>query len=291
MIFVHDITVFVMLVLYKGSVIVLASSSDWETIEALAEEHPYVVAVLNQAKDYVCSGTVINKMTVLTSGGCINPVPHYVVVGTAVFSNNINNNSIFQVSFSKLHADFILDIQEENLNIKQMHSNIGLIFTIRPFLDYYLESAVIGNYYASELKDKKLRMVGFGQIGASEALVLQQQAYHQMACKNPKWYYCICGIEYSAITYEEPFGEGAPVLYNNVVVGVAASTTGSLVLNRNINYNIFTVIGPYLQWIEKSKWNSIIELKEKRNNSVKQTGSENHLLVILANVILNKLVI
>ncbi|CAH2100020.1 unnamed protein product [Euphydryas editha] len=291
MIFTHATVPFLLLVFNKEIEKVLSSYSDWQRIETLAEEYPYIVAILNHEKDYVCTGTVINKRTVLTSGRCINPVPHYVTTGTAVFWKNQSSNNVFEVAFTKLHGDYIFNFHERDLSISQMHSNIGLIFTVKPFLDLYLESANIGNYFASELKGKKLLMVGYGNIKEPEVIVLQQQTYHQVPCKNPKWYYCICGIEYSAINYEEPFGEGAPVLYNDVVVGISASPSGSLTQNRNINYNIFTVIGPYLPWIEKSKSSIVLQLKNLSNSvSQSKTYEKRFIFITIAITMLNKLI-
>nr|XP_034840827.1 uncharacterized protein LOC117996798 [Maniola hyperantus] len=242
---------------------------DWTTVELLAEEHPYIVAILNQDKEYICTGTVLDKRTVLTSGGCINPDPHYVVVGTAVLGQQVNNNNIFKVAFARVHGDYVFEIQGSDPNISQMHSNIGLVFTARPILEFFVNAPPIGNYYASELREKKMIMIGFGHIKTSGATVLQNQAYYQIPCKNPKWYYCICGLEYADISYVKPFGEGAPVLYGDEVVGIAASPSDSLGLKNNIIYNVFTVIGPYTSWIEKSKSDSsVLELKTKLRNAI-----------------------
>lgn len=290
MIFTHAIVIILTIIFNIETERVLSSYSDWQRIETLAEEYPYVVAILNEAKNYVCTGTVINKRTVLTSGGCINPVPHYITVGAAVFRKNQSNNSVFEIAFTKLHGDYVFEFQEADLSISQMHSNIGLIFTVRPFLDLFLECASIGNYFAPELKGKKLLMVGYGKVKESEALVLQQQMYHQVACKNPKWYYCICGIEYSAVSSEEPFGEGGPVLYNDVVVGISASPSGSLTLNRNVNYNIFTVIGPYLPWIEKSKSSIVVQLKNLSNTTSQSNIYEKCIIIVLTVTLFNKFI-
>lgn len=262
MLFYH---LFYVLIFSKEITYVVGNSEDWRTIENLAESHPYVVAILNLAKDCMCSGTIIGEKTVLTSGGCINPKPHYIAVGSAVFNNKLNK-SLIPITYTKTHGDYIFDVQETELKVNRMNSNIGLIFVLRPVLNLYLESAIIGNYYASELKEKKLVMVGFGYIRTSNIVVLQQQAYQQTGCMNPTWYYCICGIEYFPVSYEESFGEGAPVLLDETVVAIAATPSGSLTLKKNINYNIFTVIAPYSRWIEKSISDTVVELKIRSSN-------------------------
>ncbi|KAJ8734721.1 hypothetical protein PYW08_013971 [Mythimna loreyi] len=232
------------------------SPQDWQVIETLAEEHPYLVGLLSGAKDYICTGSIINKRSILTSGSCVSFNPRYVLTSAALYNKKINKRSVFDVAYTKLHGDYIFDLKTLEPNVTRMHSNIGLVFVKRPVLEIFVVAVEIGNYYASELKDKKLVAVGYGRLDSSDTVALQHQAYHQTPCTNPKWYYCVCGIEYSTHTktYNYEFGTGAPVLLGQTLVGVTATPCGTLSMkNLGIKYNIFTVIGPYLPWIEKSQ--------------------------------------
>uniref|UniRef100_A0A2A4K7U3 Peptidase S1 domain-containing protein n=1 Tax=Heliothis virescens TaxID=7102 RepID=A0A2A4K7U3_HELVI len=232
-----------------------SNPQDWRVIESLAEEYPYVVGLLNGMRDYICTGSIISKQSILTSGSCVSYEPKYALISAAMYKKHVNNGTVFEVAYTKLHADYIFDLKTSDPNVTRMHSNIGLVFVTRPVLEVFINSADIGNYYASELKEKKLIAVGYGRLGSSDTVALQHQAYHQTPCTNPKWYYCVCGIEYSTYTktYTFEFGTGAPVLYGAELVGIAATPCGTLSMkNLGIKYNIFTVIGPYLPWIDKS---------------------------------------
>lgn len=225
--------------------------SDWRIIEGLAEEHPYIVALLSSMKNYLCTGSIINKRCVLTSGHCAANKPKYVV-NSAVYTKGINNNTIFNVYSTTLHTDYIFDLQKTNPNITKLHSNIGLVFVDRPFLELFINIAEMGNYFASELRNKKMIAIGYGYLDTPNTVVLQSQTYLQVPCLNPKWYYCVCGKEYQMTgkTYLAEFGVGAPLLLESVLVGVTAAPCGSLSRDA-MKYNIFTVVGPYLPWMEK----------------------------------------
>ncbi|XP_047031147.1 uncharacterized protein LOC124638259 [Helicoverpa zea] len=243
-----------------------SNPEDWKVIESLAEEYPYVVGLLNGMKDYICTGSIISKQSILTSGSCVTYDPKYALISAAMYNKHVNNGTVFEVAYTKLHADYIFDLKTSDPNVTRMHSNIGLVFVTRPVLEVFINSADIGNYYASELKEKKLIAVGFGRLGTADTVALQHQAYHQTPCTNPKWYYCVCGIEYSSYTktYNFEFGTGAPVLYGAELVGITATPCGTLTMkNLGIKYNIFTVIGPYLPWIDKSQMNTVNKHKLK----------------------------
>lgn len=227
---------------------------DWRRFEALAEEHPYIVALLSGMKDYVCTGSVINKVCVLTSGNCVTYDPKYVAVNTAVYNKKLSNNTIFTISATLKHGDYMFQLKTADPNLTRMHSNIGLVFVDRPLLEYFINVADLGNFYASELKDMDLTAIGYGNLGSSNLVGLQYQIYHQTACMNPKWYYCVCGIEAQITTYVNEFGQGGPILLGSALVGISAAPCGTLLLrNLGVKYNAFTVVGPYLPWVEKSK--------------------------------------
>ncbi|CAG4925266.1 unnamed protein product [Colias eurytheme] len=227
---------------------------DWRIIEILAEEHPYIVALLSNTKNYTCTGVIISERAILTSGRCVFPEPTFVAVNSAVLGKMTNRNNIFEIAFTRAHEDYMYEVNELNQNITRMHSNLAIAFTVRAILLQFTESAILGNYFESELKNKILSVTGYGQLKNSDLAILQIQEYKQVACSNPKWYYCICGTEYSSeITYELPFGEGAPIFYGHEVVGITASPVGSLSLKEDVDYNIFTVITPYMTWITKTQ--------------------------------------
>lgn len=237
---------------------------DWRVVESLAEQYPYVIALLNLTKDYMCTGVIVNKRTVLTAGSCIDPELRYIAVGYAVLSKSITTKSLFGISSMSLHGDYLFELKAPDPNVTQMHSNIGLVFSARPNLETYIPSADLGNYFAPELQQKKLIVIGYGKINGTNLAVLQQQLYHQTPCTNPKWYYCVCGFELRADrkTYIQEFGQGAPVLLGSDVVGVAAAPCGSLELSTMmVKYNIFTVLGPYLPWIAKLHSNYTVRFR------------------------------
>ncbi|XP_052753694.1 uncharacterized protein LOC113514667 [Galleria mellonella] len=241
---------------------VVSRQNDWLTIETLAEVHPYIVGLLNNTKDYMCTGTIIDKQTVLTSGSCISKKLKYIVMGMAVLRKNINNNNLIEIASTKLHGGYVFEFKSSQYNITRMHSNIGLVLSSRPVLIYYFEGPKIGKYFASELKSATLTAVGYGKIDNSDTLVLQAQTYHQIPCTNPKWYYCVCGIEYSTNrrSNEQEFGKGAPVLRESELAAITAIPCGILTLkSMGVKYNIFTVVGPYLPWIEKIQLNFTID--------------------------------
>ncbi|KAF9419272.1 hypothetical protein HW555_004199 [Spodoptera exigua] len=257
---------------------------DWKVIEALAEEYPFVVGLLSGTKDYICTGGIISKRSILTSGSCVSYDPKYVLLNTAMYNKRINTTSMFEVAYTKLHTDYIYDLKTSDPNVTRMHSNIGLVFVLPPILELFVIAADVGNYYASELKEKKLIAVGYGRLGASDTIALQHQAYHQTPCTNPKWYYCVCGIEYSTYTrtYTYEFGIGAPVMLGSELVGITATPCGTLSMkNLGIKYNIFTVIGPYLPWIDKSERQPNVLVQMQTISASGQSASSLLLLCIL----------
>ncbi|KOB51927.1 putative protein containing trypsin domains, partial [Operophtera brumata] len=140
-------------------------------------------------------------------------------------------------------------------NVFRMHSNIGLVFVVRPVLNLFIQPVEFGKYYATELQNTELITVGYGDIRSSRAVVLQYEIYDEAPCPSPRWYYCICGVEsnHTTETYENYFGNGAPVFLGYEVVGVTAFAAGTLYLSEaGEKYNVFTVIAPYLPWIEKA---------------------------------------
>lgn len=228
--------------------------SDWRIVNFIAEQHPYIVALLNSNKSFICTGTIISKQAILTSGHCVKQGPDYIAVSLAVIGRDVNEKSLHKVAFTKLHSDYVFKLNPSP-NSTQIHSNIGLVFAEQPVLTFGVENADVGDYFAAELRDKELTVVGLGYLTGSNVTILQKQAYHHSPCTYPKWYYCVCGFEYSVEprTYEEEFGEGAPVLYGSEVVAVAVTNCGRLKMSESgINYNIFTVIGPYKGWIWKT---------------------------------------
>lgn len=253
----------------------IASPSDWTAVERLIEEQPYIVALLNHTFDYLCTGTIISKKTVLTSGSCVNYNPKLVAVGVAVVSKKTSKSSVLDVAYTQLHGDYHFEMKAVEPNVTRMHSNIGLVIVARPILMLYIPAAEIGNYYASELQDLELKTVGFGEIRKTRSVVLQYANYNQAPCANPRWYYCICGVEESNVleTYEKNFGDGAPVFFGNEVVGVTASASGTLSLKATgVKYNVFTVIGPYLTWIEKVGVNATLNMRA-RSKAIRNQGS------------------
>ncbi|XP_038209517.1 arginase-1 [Zerene cesonia] len=249
-----------------------ASFRDWRIIEILAEEHPYIVALLSNTKNYTCTGVIISQRAILTSGRCVSPEPTFVAVNSAVVGKMLHRNNIFEIAFTRVHEDYMYEVNELNQNVTRMHSNLAIVFTVRAVLLQFTESAILGNYFESELKNKILSVTGYGQLKNSDVAVLQIQEYKQVACSNPKWYYCICGIEYSSeITYELPFGEGAPIFYEDEVVGITSCPVGSISLKGDVDYNIFTVITPYKTWITKTQLD-INEHGDKKPRSKETNG-------------------
>lgn len=227
---------------------------DWRDIEMIAETHPYIVALLNGCKIYSCTGTIINERTVLTSGTCVQKDLNYIAVALAAFDIDVDNRTLFKVASKRLHEDYNVDLSyDSNENITRMVSNIGLVFTIKPYLELFVNSATVGGYLIPDLRKAELNLVGYGNL-AKQRTVLQSQIYHQTSCMNPEWYNCFCGIENvnAPKPYAENFGEGAPLLYGSSIVGIATFPSGSLALEgSHIIYNIFTFTNAYVYWINK----------------------------------------
>ncbi|CAF4784476.1 unnamed protein product [Pieris macdunnoughi] len=261
-----------------GTIIMGNNIYDWKIIETLAERHPYIVALLNNTKNYACTGVIIDHRSILTSGACVHPEPLYVAVGSAIAGQRTNDNNIFKIAYTKAHEDFFFELGR-NYNVTRMHSNIALVFTVKPVLLYFCESAILGNYFESELKDKKLSTTGYGEL-RNALTVLQHQRYRQVACTNPKWYYCICGIESSVdTTYDLYFGEGGPVFYGDEVIGISSFPSGLMRLKDDVRYNVFTVISPYLEWIKKQQRN---EFPEFRHNGYNKCKHNVHVVFLIA---------
>ncbi|XP_030028071.2 uncharacterized protein LOC115445784 [Manduca sexta] len=283
----HQVKIFFVVI----SVCVMIASEEithphhWKMIEHLAETHSYIVAILNEAKNYTCTGSIINKQTILTSGSCLNPEPAYVAVGVAIFGSKVDDHNIFRIAYTVLHGDYTFELKALDPNVTKMHSNIGLAFVKRPILDIFIALPDLGNYYASELKNRKLIVVGYGLMKNSNLVSLQHQAYHQTPCANPKWYYCVCGIEYSAYTktYYKEFGKGAPVMIQAGIIGITATPCGLLSLkSMGIKYNIFTVLGPYLPWIQKTQTNTTFSFRAYDNGAPITDSSLKYFYIVLA---------
>ncbi|XP_068629084.1 uncharacterized protein [Battus philenor] len=221
----------------------------------IAEEYPYVVALLDGTRTYVCSGTIINERTVLTSGTCLTKELRYVAVAVAAFDRAIGNNTLFSVAFKRIHGDYALELSPDSPEqITRMQNNIGLVFTVKAQFELFINSPDIGNYVTTDLVQSELTAVGYGKLN-KRVVALQKQIYHQEPCAKTNCHYCVCGIEdvTNSKTYMEPFGEGAPILLGSLVVGIATFPTGSLTTtNGKTVYNMFTVTGPYLNWINNS---------------------------------------
>lgn len=260
---------------------------DWRTIEMLAEEHPYIVALLNHTYHYNCTGTIIGEKTILSSGFCVNNDPKFVAFGIAAVGRHINKNCVIDISYTRLHADYVFEMRSPEPNVTNMHSNIGVVIVVEPILSLYHPKAIIGNYFASELQDVKLKSVGYGKLASTYSWALQYQNYDQSPCANPKWYYCICGTENarSKVSYEGEFGNGAPVIYGSEVVAVTAATCGKLRMPAN-KYNIFTVIGPYLPWIRKSEKSVKLTVQSKTVRNFNPMFCINVIIYLLINYLL-----
>ncbi|KAJ0181130.1 hypothetical protein K1T71_003215 [Dendrolimus kikuchii] len=267
--------------------------NNWINVETLAESNPYIVALLNIDKQYICTGSVIDKSIAVTSGNCVSSKPRYIVVGASIFSPKTNKNNIFDVSYTVLHSDYNFELRAEDPNVTKMHSNIGLVFVSRPILEVFIPAVEIGDFYAEELKEKKLNVIGYGpENDSSNMIVLQQQAYYQAPCSNPKWYYCICGMEYLSHedTYVQKFGKGAPVLYDSKLIGISAAPCGLLTLRATgIKYNIFTVISPYLLWIQKNGLNqTTIQRATLTSNTVRASINLIHIVIFVILLFISK---
>lgn len=267
--------IIIVLVTEEKSCKVKVIHNNWKEVEELAEQHPYIVALLDYTKNYSCTGSIINKRTILTSGFCVSLEPRFVAVGAAAFSSKSTNN-ILDVAYTTLHEDYSFHLKAADPNITEMHNNIGLVFVIESILQLYIPEPNIGNYYASELKGKIVVVIGYGVLIGSKVIGLQQQLYHQLPCSNRKWHYCICGTEYSSYSRAyntDEFGKGAPVLLGKEIIGITASACGVLSFKQlNVKFNIFTVIKPYMPWISKTESNSMILLRTRSNSNCNKLG-------------------
>lgn len=235
-------------------------SADWRIVERIAEEIPYVVALLNQTKSYVCTGVAISKETVLTTGNCLSPEPRYVVIGQAVINDYINENQFIQIAYFVKHPDFTFIWERKAPHITTIHSNIGVVYTVRRILDLHYEMARIGTFFAPELHHRQFTVVGYGNTNVQNTQVLNRRLYHQEACVNPKWYYCVCGFTTEYIDYEQFFGEGGPVLLDTDVVAVITVPCGKLFKpDTLVSYNIFTIISPYVTWMNRLRAENVVK--------------------------------
>lgn len=229
-----------------------ALSPDWRIIETIAEEVPYVVALLNQSRSYICTGVAISKDTVLTTGKCLSPDPKYVVIGQAVINEYLNENKLIKIAYFVRHPDYTFIWERKTPDKTTIHSNIGIVYTVTQILDLYYEMAQIGTFYAPELRDRQFSAIGFGNANVQNTQVLDRRLYRQEACVNPKWYYCVCGFTADYIDFAQLFGEGGPVLLGTDVVAVITVPCGKLFKpDELVSYNIFTIIGPYLTWMNR----------------------------------------
>jgi hypothetical protein len=226
--------------------------SDWKEIEKLAEDHPYLVALLDVRYEYICTGTSIAHQTVLTSGSCAAARPAFVAI-SAVLADDVVGKNILKVSGTKIHSSFDYYVSQTQPSDIVMNSNIALVYVDNNKLDYFANLAVIGDIGPLELRNKELAVFGYGELDMG-TIVLQQQVYVQKTCVNPQWFYCVCGVESTReSTYENQFGEGAPALLQSKVVAIVAAPCGALIMpNTDVKYNIFTVVTHYHSWV----WNN-----------------------------------
>lgn len=230
------------------------NSLSWRLIEKIAEEIPYVVALLNKTKCFICTGVAISKDTVLTTGKCLDPDPRYVIIGQAVINDYVNNNNLIEIAYFVKHPDYTFIWKPKAPHIATIHSNIGVVYTVRQILNLHFEMAKISTLFAPELQDRQFSAVGYGNGISQNTRVLDRRLYHQETCVNPKWYYCVCGFTRDYIDYEHFFGEGGPVLLDTDVVGLITVPCGKLFKpDALVSYNIFTIISPYLTWIDRER--------------------------------------
>lgn len=244
-------------------------SADWRIVEMIAEEVPYVVALLNKSRSYICTGVAINEDTVLTTGKCLSTNPKYIVIGQAVINNYINKNKYLEIAYFVKHPDYTFKWERKAPHIT-IHSNIGVVYTVRQILNLHYEMAQIGTYYAPELHDRQFFAVGYGNGNVQNTQVLDRRLYHQEACVNLQWYYCVCGFTTDYIDYDQLFGEGGPVLLNSDVVAVITVPCGKLFKpDALVSYNIFTIIGPYLTWMNRLRnKGNVVKLRNTSGASI-----------------------
>lgn len=256
----QKIVIIMMIISLVGNVSIMnlsTLSTDWRIVETIAEEVPYIVALLSKKKSYICTGVAISRDAVLTTGKCINLNPEYVVIGQAVINNYISKNKFMKIAKFIQHPDYTFVWETEDTDKTTVHSNIGVVYTVKKILNLYYDMAQIGAYFALELHDKQFSTVGYGNSSIENTQVLNRHFYYQETCLNPKWYYCVCGFTSEHIRLDEVFGEGGPLLLNTDVVAVASAPCGELNKPSGIvSYNIFTVIGPYLTWMNRLRDNT-----------------------------------
>lgn len=228
----------------------------WSKAEGLAERYPYIVALLDKDKKFLCTGTIADEWTVLTTGSCLRTTPHSIAIGLAVINTEINRGNVILVDSVKQHEEFIFEIEDADPHHFRIYNDIGIVFLKHPIKRLLFVKAPINNAFASELQDVVLLTVGYVEENERDSVLLRSQPFRQSKCINLKWYYCICGVEYG-IESGMPtfyFGLGAPALVQNEI---AALTTSSYLFqirkSPEAKYNIYTVVGAYLPWIEKAQ--------------------------------------
>lgn len=248
------IQTYICLVIFPRMVAQRVNPKDWRTIERVAEEHPYVVALLDGALFYMCTGTIINDRTVLTSGKCLKNDLKYVAVTIAAFDRISVNSNVFTIAFKRRHGQYSFQIKpNSDSDAIRMQNNIGLVLTVKPLLEALVSRPRIGNLNYKKLKKIALVAVGFGKINR-RVVAIQKQVYETATCVNSNWNNCVCGIEEDSNlrTYVDQFGEGGPVLLGSVVIGIVSFPCASMSVSSVATYNVFTVIGPYEYWINNA---------------------------------------
>lgn len=248
-----------MLILLVGNVTMINENivpSDWKTVEAIAEEVPNIVALLNKKKSYICTGVAVTEDTVITTAKCLTFNPKYVVIGQAVLNDYPHKNNIMEIASIVKHPDYTFVWEPDDYKMTAVHSNIGVVYTWKKNLHLFFEMAQIGIFFANELHERQFVTVGFGSYNVNNTLALNRRLYYEEECLNPKWYYCVCGFTTDYIRPEEVFGEGGPVLLHNDVVALSSLPCGKPLKPPGVvTYNIFTIIGPYLPWINRLREN------------------------------------
>ncbi|KAI5642544.1 hypothetical protein NE865_05571 [Phthorimaea operculella] len=241
--------------------------NDWRSLEDMAEQHSFIVALLNKHLDFICTGTIVNNLVVLTTGSCIKKRPYVVVIGAAIIDtrDNVTNKSMRRISHSIIHPEYALELvnntRDNKTQLNTLISNIGLVFAKEPVLELFYDRATTSFFFASDLMDKKFDVIGYGDVEGQQRKMMQRHWYKQTPCLNPYWYYCICGLNDSE-EHETDFGEGATLMYGSAVIAIGALSSGILSMpytspdkgdteNTRNKYVVFTVLGPYLTWIEE----------------------------------------
>lgn len=251
------------------------------TPESLAEKYPYVVALLDSTRKYICTGTIFSRNTVLSSGHCIIRQPSFVAVGLAVLWPQTNNNSIFEISSVELHHDYVFELRAPtyNLSTLRFHSNIGVAIVKGPQLTMYIQPPPLRKIGIEEMKHKVWVVVGYGKSKEHPTMTaLRQEVYEWTPCHSTQWYYCICGSQRQDSALDEPFGEGGPLIFDSqYLLAVAALPCGALKLSKNgFKYNIFTVVTPYVAWIKNAPFFDREDVKVEMQRSVMVNGAVYH---------------